>query len=77
MSLREKINAVADYMEENKYMSRSELKGIRTILTNQDHVLSVDSLNAYVHNMNYNPTPIDFKTNWNNIQPFIEKIWSI
>ncbi len=40
-SLREKLTIVADYMEKEKICSKDELRGVRTIITNREHVLSV------------------------------------
>ena len=76
MKLREKIRTIADYMESNGIASRPELHGIRTLANNRNHVLSVDSLNAYVHNQHYNPTPTDLKVQWDSIQVFMERIWA-
>lgn len=77
MSLRRKLSKVADYMEENKICNKDELRGVRSLSTNRNHVLSVDSLNAYVHNKDYNPTPSDIKSSWENIQVFMEKLWTV
>ncbi len=75
-SLREKLNAIAEYMEKEKVCAKDELRGVRTIITNRDHVLSIDNLNAYVHNRNYNPSDSDLKTTWDNLEPFVKRIWS-
>jgi hypothetical protein len=76
-SLREKLSTVVGFMEEHDICSKEELRGVRTIITNRDHVLSVDSLNAYVHNKDFNPTPTDLKATWDNLQIFIERSWAI
>lgn len=75
-SLREKLRVVADYMENKKICDKDELRGIRTIISNRDHVLSVDSLNAYVHNRNFSPSDTDLKTTWDNLEIFISHLWS-
>jgi hypothetical protein len=76
MSLRQKINAVVKFLEQNNLCTKHELKGIKSLASSKDHVLSVDSLNAYVHNKNYSPTPTDLKANWDSIEPFIKAIWA-
>ena len=76
MTLREKITSIVDYLDNNTFATKAELKGIRTLVSNRDHVLSVDSLNAYVHNKDYSPTPADLKGNWDSIQAFIERVWT-
>jgi len=75
-SLRDKINAVADYLEANKTCSKSELYGVRTLVMKNGHVLSVDSLNAYVHNRNYSPAASDLKANWDSLEIFVKALWS-
>jgi hypothetical protein len=75
--LREKLTAVADYLEKNNICSKDELRAIRTIINNKDHILSVDSLNAYVHNKDFNPLPSDLKATWDNLAIFMQRIWSI
>lgn len=76
MSLREKVKAVFDFMDTNATCTRSELHGIKTLHSNRNHVLSVDTLNAYVHNQNYNPNPTDLKANWDSIEVFVQRLWT-
>jgi len=76
MTLREKLRTVADNLESRQTCSRQELHGVRTLVSNRNHVLSVDTLNAYVHNEYYTPTATDLKTSWDNIQIFIERLWT-
>lgn len=77
MTLRQKLSTVADYLTANDLLTKAQLRGVRALLSNRDHVLSVDSLNAYVHNKDYSPTPADLKNKWDNLQVFIERIWTI
>lgn len=76
MTLREKLRTVAAHLEDRKACTRQELQGVRALISNRDHVLSVDTLNAYVHNKHYSPTPTDLKTTYDNIQVFIERLWT-
>lgn len=76
MSLRAKLITISNYLEEEKLCSRDELRGVRTLISNTNHVLSVETLNAYVHNKHYNPTPSDLKGNWDNIETFVERLWA-
>jgi len=75
-SLREKMRVVADYMEKEKVCERDELRGVRTIVNNKDHVLSVESLNSYIHNRSFNPSDTELKTTWDNLEDFMKHIWS-
>lgn len=77
MTLREKLTVVADYLEKQSLCSKAELRGIRALISNRDHFLSVDSLNAFVHNKDYNPIATDIKTTWDNVQIFVERIWTV
>ncbi len=76
MTLREKIKAVYDHMESNSLADKNQLRGIKSLHANKEHVLSVDILNAYVHNKDLQPKATDLKTDWENIQPFVEKLWA-
>jgi hypothetical protein len=77
MTLRTKLSTVADYLEKQNKCSRAELKGVRILISNRNHVLSVDTLNAYVHNRDYSPTASDIKATWDNLQVFVERIWTV
>ena len=72
MTMRQELDTVADHLEQASRCTRDELYGIRTIASNRNHVLSVDSWHAYVHNRHFNPTAEDLITCWDNIQPFVE-----
>lgn len=75
MTLRQKIEAVADHLESSNLCDRDDLKGIRAVVKKGDHPLSLDSLHAYVHNRHYHPSVDELKKTFDNIQPFIEGIW--
>ncbi len=77
MSLREKIKTIYEYMENNNIADKAEMRGIKALYANRDHVLSVDGLNAYIHNKDFNPTPSDLKSNWDSIQKWVEYLWAI
>jgi hypothetical protein len=77
MSLREKITAVANHLEQDSICNKGQLRGIRSLTANRLHVLSVDGLNAYVHNKDYNPTATDLKANWDSVQPFVQGLWTV
>ncbi|MCC6191698.1 MAG: hypothetical protein IT318_21935 [Anaerolineales bacterium] len=77
MTLREKLDTVASYLETKGFCEKTELRGIRSLVANRNHVLSVDSLNAYVHNKDYSPTVSDLRTTWDNIEVFVGRLWSM
>ena len=75
MHLRKKLETIVDYFIKNNICTKSQLFGITTIIHNKNHVLSVDSLNAYVHNKDYYPSASDLKSSWDNIQIFVQHLW--
>ncbi len=75
MSLGNKLRTVAQYMEDNQLLTKDELRGIRTLAEGGFRSLSVDSLNAYVHNKDFNPSSSDLKAVWDSIERFIERLW--
>ena len=77
MTLREKLKTVADYLEAEGVCDKQELQGIRSLVNNRMHVLSIDTLNAYVHNKDYSPTATELKQKWDNIQVFVERLWTL
>lgn len=76
LSLRVKLNNVEQYMESQGMASKDESKGLRVIAKGKDSLYSVDTFNDYVHNRHFSPAAKDLKTNWDNIQVFITKLWS-
>lgn len=77
MNLRKKLETLVKYFESQKLCTKDELFGAKTIIYNKDHVLSVNNLNAYVHNKDYNPLPSDLKSSWDNIQIFVQRLWGL
>ena len=75
-SVQEKATEICEYMERNG-VDATETYGMRALCSNKNHILSVESLHAYVHNPNYSPTASDLKANWDSIQVFIERLWTI
>ncbi len=75
ISLRAKLRTVVQFMEKNSLATKKQLHGIKAITSAKDHILSIDSWNAYVHNQYYNPSPSDLKNNWDSIQTFVQQVW--
>ncbi len=74
--LHTKITEVANYLENNKLADKNICKYIRNVITIKTDLLGIETLNAYVHNENFSPIPSHLTTSWDNIQPFIEKVWA-
>ena len=72
--LKTKINGVIiDF--EKRGIKNYIFKGVKTALSVKDDLLGIDTWNAYVHNDKFSPSALHLITTWDNIQPFIEKIW--
>lgn len=74
-TLNRKISEVAKYLKEEKLLTKEELKPVETATTSPNSILSVNTFNAYVHNEYFNPIASDLKTTWDNLEPFILKMW--
>jgi hypothetical protein len=76
MKLKEKLTAVADSLLARKLCTSQELRGVRTIVSNKDHPLAVDSWHAWVHNKHYSPSLNDLTRTWDNLEPFVVGLWA-
>lgn len=74
-SLENKVRRVSNYMQMRKLISKDQYKGIHVEMKDRDSILSVDTLNAFVHNKSVSPKADNLITGWNNIQVFFEKLW--
>lgn len=75
--LKQKTNEVINHLNQTKtYLDPAKAKGIRTEVNNDQSLFGVDTLNAYVHNLNFNPIPDNLMLLWDNIEPFIVALWS-
>jgi len=74
--LNQKVEAIATHFENTSTMTKNELKIARKMSSSQHQTNSVNTFNAYVHNIDYSPIPDDLKSAWDDLWPFIEKIWT-
>ena len=74
--LKQKTNEVINQMIQQKiYLDQAKAKGIRTEVNNDKSVFSIDTMNAYVHNLSFNPIPETLMLSWDNMEPFIVAVW--
>ena len=73
--LKSKINMVIKSLCDNHYLDDSKAKGIRDEINARQGAYCVDTLNAYVHNLDFNPKPENLMLAWDNIQPFVVAMW--
>lgn len=74
--LREKVQEISLLLESAKIIDKHIAKGIRDQVSIPNGVLSMDTLNAYVHNPNYSPIASNVIIAWDNIQVFMERLWA-
>jgi hypothetical protein len=75
--LTKKVQVVSQYLKENGHLDRHKLKGINSAVANPNNLMSIDTFHAYVHNKDFQPEPSSIKLTWDNIEPFITKIWDL
>lgn len=73
--LSRKLSRVADHMEANGIMANKELLAVRKAASDQNSLVSTMTLNAYVHNSKFYPSASELKTSWDNLEPFVERLW--
>lgn len=71
-----KVCKVLNHMKQLGTMSDDLSKGIRAEIHDKDSVLSIESLNAYVHNGFFYPKADNLITGWDNMEKFFVKLWS-
>jgi len=74
-ALRVKLATVANYMKAQAILAEDVLKPVYLAAQSQHLPFSTNTLNAYMHNRNVNPRPSELKSTWDDMQPFVEKLW--
>ncbi|MBT2762401.1 hypothetical protein [Paenibacillus sp. ISL-20] len=71
-----KIDAIAKHIQDSGFMTENQLRAIRQMTSSPTQNQSVKTFHAYVHNKSVTPTATDLKAAWDDLWPFIEKMWS-
>jgi hypothetical protein len=74
--LGQKIEAIASDMESKSIMTKNELRTARQMSSSPTQNSSIKTFHTYVHNKDVTPIPEDLKSAWDDLWPFIEKIWA-
>ena len=74
-TLATKISKVVKYFKQNGLLTKEQLKPAEVATSSPHSIFSVNTFNAYVHNKHLSPTASDLKTAWDNLEPFILKMW--
>lgn len=76
--LKDKLNAVVQFLEKEGIMTKNELALIRKAATGDGMLAaSVKSMNQYIHNRYYSPVASELVVVWDDFQPFIQKVWEL
>lgn len=74
--LSKRIKAVTEHLEHSKVLPTQLRRAIDKIADSQDVVAaSAITFNQYVHNQYVHPKPSELRTAWDELQPFLEKLW--
>lgn len=74
-SLQGKVGKVLNHMTQLGIMSNDLSKGIRSEINDKNSVLSIESLNAYVHNEFFYHKADNLIIGWDNIETFFVLLW--
>ncbi len=75
-NLRNKVTAVADYMESNTVLSRDDLLPVREAVKSADNITLATNLNAFVHNPRMTISGNDLKAIWDRLGHFVQALWA-
>lgn len=71
-----KITKVAQHLQDNNIATVNQLKNIRTVATDKNNLLAIETFHSYVHDYKTQPSSSDLKTKWDNLQEFFEIIYA-
>lgn len=75
--LDQKLAAAANHLEQAGAMTRHQLAAVRKAASGQTLLAAaVKTMHAYVHNRYFSPIPSELKTAWDDLQLFVERVWS-
>jgi hypothetical protein len=74
--LKGKITIVADHLEKTHKVTKTSLRNIRKVATNNPSILSIQNFHEYVHAIKVIPKPMDLILKWDELQPFFEIVYN-
>ncbi|MBX3052314.1 MAG: hypothetical protein KF753_12600 [Caldilineaceae bacterium] len=75
--LSQKLSGAANYMKGKSILSENQLSPVYKAISGQTLlVASVKTMHGYVHNRHFSPIASELLITWDDLQPFIEKLWS-
>jgi hypothetical protein len=70
-----KVEHVVDFMKSNNILNDEDLKPVKKSVSNPDGLFAINTFNAYVHNIHFEPIPKELKITWDRMEHFMEKLW--
>ena len=70
-----KLARVTEYLEKNELLPRDAAQAIRKYQSSKDNPLSLDTLQAYLHNPELEPRGDTVKYWWDAYHPLFEALW--
>jgi hypothetical protein len=70
--LNKKVIGVADHLVAQNKITDQVRAAVNKSVSSVDHVSSINTFHAYVHNSNYEANPRDMKRAWNNLEKFFK-----
>lgn len=75
--LAKRLKAVADHLVAQDLIQDALKKAVYKVADGQHTIAaSVTTFNQYVHNEYVHPKPSEIQTAWDELQPFLEKVWA-
>lgn len=75
--LAKRLKEVADHLAERGVIQEALKKAVTKVADGQHTIAaSVTTFNQYVHNEYVHPKPSEIQTAWDELQPFLEKVWA-
>ncbi len=74
-SLKSKVGNIVCNLQQKNFLDREQATAIRKIASSDDEIVSVDSLNKYIHSSVLSPNPKDLNRLMDNWGPLFQAIW--
>jgi len=75
VKLRIKVEHIANDLDANKLLTKTEASAIRKVASSKNELASVDTLNQYIHASELSPIPTEQNTLMDNWAPLFKAVW--
>ena len=70
-----KITKCSEILEANYSATKKQLTNIRKVATDKAHILGIQNFHDYVHSYKTQPSSMDLKLKWDNLEEFFQILW--